>query len=302
MKKNISKIVCVLFIIIIVVLLYIYMNIGEEKETVGQNLQTNTMQEETQIVKRRTIVQELTSLGEIKTSKTEQLKLDTDKRFKRICIAKNDIVKKGEPLLEYTNGTFLYAPYDLVVSNFLVPEKSKEYATKSNYIEVQNIEKFYIEVEVKESEIGKLAVGQPVTIEVNALENKKYTGKVSHINPIGKYENKRSTFKILIEFENDSQRDIKIGMSAFCTVNIKEAKDVIAVPIQSVQKINDEKYVMIKNELGEIQKRVVETGISNSNYVEVQKGLVEGETVIVPKASSEKEEQGITSSITLKGV
>lgn len=301
MKKNRSKIICVLLVAVIVVLGYIYMNIGKEEQSQIKNTKTD-FSEETQTVKKRTIIQQLTSSGEIKTSKTEKLKLNTDKRFKRVCISQNDIVKKGEPILEYTNGSYLYAPYDLVATGISVPEKSKEYCTQMNYIEVQNIEKFYIEMEVKESQIGKLVVGQQVTIEVNALENKTYTGKVSHINPIGIYENKKSVFKVLIEFENDGDRNVKIGMSAFCTVIIQEVKDVIAVPIQSVQKVNKEKYVMIKTQTGEIKKQVVETGISDSNYVEIKTGLSGGENVIVPKASTQKEEKMMESTITLRGM
>lgn len=301
MKKNRSKIICILLVTVIVVLGYIYINIEKEEQSQVQNTKTD-FSEETQIVKKRTIIQQLTSSGEIKTSKIEKLKLNTNKRFKRVCISQNDIVKKGEPILEYTNGSYLYAPYDLVATGISVPEKSKEYCTQMNYIEVQNIEKFYIEMEVKESQIGKLIVGQQVTIEVNALENKTYTGKVSHVNPIGIYENKKSVFKVLIEFENDSDRNVKIGMSAFCTVIIQEAKDVIAVQIQSVQKVNEEKYVMIKTQTGEIKKQVVETGISDSNYVEIKTGLSGGENVIVPKASTQKEEQMMESTITLRGM
>lgn len=301
MKKNMGNIICICLAVVILVLGYIYMNIEKEEQSQISNPKTN-FSEETQIVKKRTIIQQLTNSGEIKTSKTEKLKLNTDKRFKRVCISQNDIVKKGEPILEYTNGSYLYAPYDLVVTGISVPEKSKEYCTKMNYIEVQNIEKFYIEMEVKESQIGKLTVGQQVTIEVNALENKTYTGKVSHINPIGIYENKKSVFKVLIEFENDSDRNVKIGMSAFCTVIIQEAKDVISVPIQSVQKVNEEKYVMIKTQTGEIKKQVVETGISDSNYVEIKTGLSGGENVVVPKASTQKEEQMMESTITLRGM
>lgn len=296
MSRN--KMICVLLIIIIIVLVCVYVTTGNTKTNLNTNTQINSM-EETQIARKRTIVQKLTSSGEIKTSKTERLELNRNKKFKRVCVSQDSIVKKDDPIVEYTNGTYLVAPYDLVVTAVVVPEKTNQNCTELNYIEVQNIEKFYIEMEVKESNINKLQVGQQVTIEVNALEDKIFEGKVSHINPIGKYENKKSVFQVLIEFENDSERQVKIGMSAFCTVIINEAKDVITLPIQSVQEENDKRYVMTKSETGEIKKQFVETGIADSNYVEIKDGISEGQKVIVPNNNSQNTED-IQSTLTLK--
>ena len=55
-----------------------------------------------------------------------------------MCVEDDDTVKAGENLLEYTNGKYLTAPYDLVVIDKSVPEADNK-CTSSNYIEVSNL-------------------------------------------------------------------------------------------------------------------------------------------------------------------
>ena len=47
----------------------------------------------------------------------ETLSLNTDRYFSQMCIEENDLVAGGEPILEYTNGTSLVTPYDLIHLN-----------------------------------------------------------------------------------------------------------------------------------------------------------------------------------------
>ena len=63
-------------------------------------------------------------------------------------------------------------------------------------------------------------------------------------------------------------------MSTSCTVILKEEKEVISVPIDSVSENSDGKqYVTKVNEDGETEEVIVETGIADENYVQILSGL-----------------------------
>ena len=227
-------------------------------------------------VSTQTIINTLTSSGAISSALTEKLSLNTSKYFETICVEENDYVGEGENILEYTDGTYLTAPYNLVVTSISVPE-AESICSTTNYIQVESLDELYMTLSIDESEIGEVEQGQEVEIVVNAFEEKTYTGQIVKINEIGTYNSSGTSFNATVSFENDG--NIKIGMSASCTVILEKVENAISVPIEAVQTQSGEKYVIIVNEDGTTENRIIETGISNDAYVEVKSGLDGTETI-----------------------
>ena len=272
-----KKIKKVLFIIVLMAIVgTITFIIGKQ---IGLNTDTSTTSTtiEEVVVGKQTIKKTLTSSGEIKSSKTEKLELSTSYYFETMCVEEDDTVKKGENILKYTNGEYLKAPYDLVVSSYSVPE-TDTIATSQHYIEVQNLKKLSISLSINENEISNISLDQEVQITLTANSNKTYTGKISKIDSIGTYSASGTTFPVEVSLKNDG--NIKIGMSVSCLINIQELKDVLAVPINSVQINGDRRYVLVV-ENGEKKEVDITTGISNDEYVQVLSGLEGGETIQV---------------------
>ena len=224
-----------------------------------------------EIVGTHDIKKTLTSSGEVQAKTTEKLELTTSYYFKAICVEDDDTVKEGENLLEYTNGKYLTAPYDLVVVSHDLPEAENK-CTSSNYIEVSNLSTLVTTISVNENEINDIEVGQEVAITLTADESKTYTGKVTKVDAVGSYASSGTTFSASIEFENDGY--VKLGMSLSCTVTLKEEKEVISVPIDAIYQNNEGKdYVVKINEDGTLTNTIVELGVANDNYVQIKSGL-----------------------------
>lgn len=273
MKKKNSSLVIILFLMIVLTILcYFYFNKDAFVEETSEEISTYT-------VGLGTIEQKVFGVGEVKESGTEKLELNEYRKFKKIYVKENSLVKKGENILQYTNGDFLTAPYDLVIKTIIVPEEGK-WCYDSHYIEVLNIEKLSLKVNIDETEINKIKIGDKVNITLNALDNRKFTGTVSSINEVGNYNTNGTKFEIEISLENDGT--IKVGMSANCDIKIKEAKDVIIIPIETVQLDGKEKYVMVLKDDGNIEKLKIETGLSNEAFVEVKTGLKGNEKICIP--------------------
>ena len=276
-KKYIIISGIILTIIIASIIATIIINKSKNAET-----SSSTSLVETQ-VSTQTIQKTLTGSGQITTSDTEKLALTTTKYFSTMCVEEDDTVKAGENILKYTDGTYLTATYDCVISSYSVPETGK-ICTSSNYVQVKNVGTLNMTLSVNESEINSISVGQSVSITVNAIENKTYTGTITKIDSVGTYSSSGSTFTATIEFANDG--NIKIGMSASCTIILEEADNCIAVPIAAIQTSGSNKYVIVVKNDGTTENVNVETGISNDNYVQIKSGLSGNETIQMLKTTS----------------
>ena len=215
-----------------------------------------------------------------------------------MCVESGDIISAGENILEYKDGTYLTAEYDCLISTYSVPESGSK-ATSSNYIELQNLETMTMTLSISETEINKVAKGQEVTITVSAIDNKTYTGTIKSVSGIGTYQSSGTTFSSVVEFENDG--NVKPGMSATCSIVIEKAENCVMIPINSVQTNNDEKYVVVVNDDNSTENVTIETGISNSSYVQVTSGLSGGEKIqmvqiVKSNSNNERGDRGSKSS------
>ena len=226
---------------------------------------------------------QLQVLGEVSSNLVEKLELNTYRYLREVLVKNNQLVSEGEPIIKYTNGTYLYAPYNLVIKGISIGEVG-EICQSSHYIEVMDTNNLILTLSVDEADLPSVQVDQEVSITVNAYEEKEYTGRIVEIEQIGTYASNGSKFKTTILFENDG--NIRIGMSANCTITTDKAENVIAVPVSSIQTQRNEKYVVVVNEDGTTKNVTVETGLSNSAYVEIKSGLSGGETVQMIVSSS----------------
>ena len=184
MKKKKSKFwIITLIVIIIVETTFIYYLTVLKNNTTESKTTTTVIQKQATT---QTIQNTLTASAEISTTSTEKLSLNTSRYFKAMCVEENDEIKKGQNILQYTNGTYLTAEYDCLISSYSVPA-TNSICTSSNYIEVKNLDTLQVTISIDETEISKVSKGQEVEITVNAFEDKTYTGTVEKINEAGTY-------------------------------------------------------------------------------------------------------------------
>lgn len=280
-NKKLRKILIIILIIIVFVG-GIFAGKAIEARKYSEDGSSTTTQISETTVSTQTIENTLTSSGEVTSSETEKLDLSTSKYFKTMCVEENDIVKKGGKILKYSDGTYLKADYDCLISSYSVPETGSK-CTSSNYVEVKNMKTLQLNISVDETEINQIKKGQEVKIEISALD-KSITGKITSVNQAGTYSNSGTTFSAVVEFENDC--NAKIGMSASCTIVLEKAENTIAVPIEAVQTNNDKKYVVVVKTDGTTENVTIETGISNDSYVQATSGLSGGETIQMIKQTT----------------
>lgn len=271
MKKK-KKLICWIIILILIIVAVVFV-LRDEEKTDNKIVETQIEKAE---VSQNTIISTLTAPGEVKSADIEKITFNTNYYFLTLCVEKGDYVKAGENLLEYKNGTYITAPFNCVVTDYNIPT-AKEICTSSNYIEVSSVDDLYMDINISEEEIRTINVNQEVEIVANYDESKVYTGIISKINAIGTYSNGRTTFAAITSIKNDGT--LKLGMSATCNVTIEKNENVLTVPIAAVEIEDGKRYVNVVDELGNITRKEIETGISDANNVQVVSGLELGENI-----------------------
>jgi HlyD family secretion protein len=145
-----------------------------------------------------------------------------------------------------------YSPLNGVVAD--IPTRVGEYAvsqlSSTPLMTIADMSTINVEVNVDETEISHVEVGQPAKIKVDALGERELDGKVTQKNPLavaksdtqGGLGNRVNTqeakeFKVTIELENisdDIRNNLRPGMSATATITTKIKQNVIAVPLQAI--------------------------------------------------------------------
>ena len=179
------------------------------------------------------------------------------------------------------------APIDGKISkvNFLVGEQTSQ--AQPVMIMLGN-EKYEIKVDIAESDIAKLKIGNKVTIDLDAFGSDHiFSGHVTFIEPASTVIKDVIYYKTTISFDQDSWNDqIKAGMTANITIVTAEKQNVIYIPQRAV-KIKEavlgqvgEKYVRILV-ADQPQEKSVTIGLRADNgLVEIVSGVAEGDKVI----------------------
>ncbi|MBQ7411012.1 MAG: HlyD family efflux transporter periplasmic adaptor subunit [Clostridia bacterium] len=284
MKKKIFILLICIIVMVAIILIAV-----KSKEDTSKIIETN---EKTAEVSTQSIITTLTAPGEVQSANVEKLTLNTSYYYLTMCAEQDELVKEGENLLKYTNGTYVTAPYDCVITGYSVPEV-KDICTSSNYIQISSVEDLYMDINIGEDKIDKVTSGQEVDIVVSYDETKEYKGTISKINAIGTRGNGATNFAAIASMKNDG--NLKLGMSATCTITLDKHDELTCLPIESIIIEDEKKYVNLLNGDGTTTKTEVETGVADANYVQILSGLelgdeVKYETTTVTVLESEEEE------------
>lgn len=103
---------------------------------------------------------------------------------------------------------------------------------------IANLDVFEVEVEVDETEIGKVGMNQEARIEVDAFPDTAFIGRVNEIGNTAILtgmgtQDQSTNFKVKVVFQ-DTEVRIRPGMSATVDITTNKRPDVLSVPYSAV--------------------------------------------------------------------
>ncbi|MBU1146135.1 efflux RND transporter periplasmic adaptor subunit [Patescibacteria group bacterium] len=175
----------------------------------------------------------------------------------------------------------LKAPTDGKIS-FVNYSAGEQTSSTKAVISMLGKNKFYIEVDIPESDITKVKIGNPVSITLDAYsDDVKFGGQVILIYPAETVIQDVIYYKVKVEI-NESEHEVKSGMTANCDILTSSRENALSVPYRALQQDDiGRKFVRILVNEKPVEKDV-EVGLRGDNgEIEVISGLNAGDKVIV---------------------
>ena len=176
-----------------------------------------------------------------------------------------------------------------------------------------DLSKVRVRALVDEIDVGKVSIGQVVSIKVAAYRDKEFFGIVSKIEPQARIEQNVTTFPVLIDIENDENL-LLLGMNTDVvievlnkevslstpTMSLRTRKDIYSaagilnIPknevdnflIKSVDGENFNRFIVIKETKNGPELTWVKIGASDLSHVEILSGLNNKDTVFILPSKS----------------
>lgn len=236
------------------------------------------------------------------------------------------VEKSGIPISQSAadfRGSNVVAPMDGVVltKNVEIGESITSGVSSFNagtvLFTVADVSRMIVKAGVNEVDIGKIRVGMPVKVTLDAYPKVAFAGKIDRIAPAVRLDDKVRVFDVEIRLDAQG-RELRSGMTANIEVMGEKKSKVLTVPVESVFKRDDQEIVYVKKAIDPktfaeeakqkksdeetkkaekdawkkfFDKRVVTTGLADNAKVEILAGLKAGEEVALEDPTLTKKDQ-----------
>lgn len=151
---------------------------------------------------------------------------------------------------------------------------------------VQQINPVKIYINVSESLYSYIKKGMSVDVELDAIPEKKFEGKISRITPV--IDPQTRTFEVELTVAN-AKEEIKPGMYARATMSYGSRKNIV-VPDRAIVKMmgSGDRFIYVLKADGTVSYQKVELGRRMNDKFEVLSGIADGDEVVVSGQSALK--------------
>ena len=276
-------------------------------------------------VERGDVIQSLTVYGEVAPKQEYTFAFDGD-QVKRIYVKQGERVDKGQVLVELDDtkeklglmqaedalaeakaegiprvikekelayqlakeeyeATTLRAPFAGVVSAVSQGVGSSQ----EDKIVLIDTSELFIEADVDQLDIPRIAPGEEAIATVDAFPNRKWKVKIVSVGGMAEASESTSTVAVTAQFPNP-EPSILPGFTAQMEIITASAIDVLRVPISALIE-EDGGWAVMKLVDGKPQRQSVEVGVTSDQYAEIKSGLHEGDEVVLYPSEGGTEEK-----------
>lgn len=157
----------------------------------------------------------------------------------------------------------------------------------STIMSLPDLASLVVDARVAEIDAGKVRVGQEVRVDLDAIPDRTFEGRVASVatlfSPAG-FDRPMKVLDLTVELERVDQERMRPGMATRIRIVVNHFQDVLTLPLSVIQTENGESFVWVKREGGPV-KRSIKLGRDNGVVAVIKEGLSEGEEVAnVPDA------------------
>jgi HlyD family secretion protein len=239
----------------------------------------------------------------ISKDQLETSKLQSDVSTAQVRAIQSQI-QQAEASLKSTmdnlNKTTFVSPIDGMITSLRVEEGEMAIIGTMNnpgtvLLTIADLSVMEVEVEVDETDVVGVVLGQAANVRVDAYPDTVFKGKVTEIGSsalqkIASTTQESRDFKVVVTLDNPAHK-LKPGLSASADIISAEKKGVLAVPISSLvlrekagagkdKKEAVEEEGVYAVEAGRVKFQPVVKGIAGGMNIEIVSGLKEGQEIV----------------------
>jgi HlyD family secretion protein len=135
-------------------------------------------------------------------------------------------------------------------------------------------------VNISESQIAKIKLGQAVTIEADAFPGEKFTGRVEQIAPQAKVAQNVTSVEVRVSILLTSKK-LATGMNVEAQFAVGQLANALFVPNAAVVRQSQGAGVYVLRQDGKSVFQPIQTGMTSGKQTEVKSGLQGGEQILL---------------------
>ncbi|MBN2495899.1 MAG: efflux RND transporter periplasmic adaptor subunit [Deltaproteobacteria bacterium] len=198
---------------------------------------------------------------------------------------------RGQMAVTASNAVIL-APMDGVIANKML-EKGDMAIPQMPLCTIMAIDRLKVNLDLVETDVPKVHVGQKVHIRLDAYPKRDFTGELTRIMPYMNAATRTNSVEITLDNPGgeNGERLLKPGMYGIAELVVDRKLGVLAAPEPALLLDNqllarqkkDEilRKAFVIDEAGSALKRIVRLGVRKGSYYEILAGLTEGERIVV---------------------
>lgn len=181
-------------------------------------------------------------------------------------------------------GVVVYAKQGRGGSGGQPVEEGMNIRMGQNLITLPDTSKMVVEFTIHESRIEQVALGQQVTIRLDAFPDRTFTGRVTTVGSLPSATSRMGNstvknYKTTVTVDGNNSDDVlRPGMNAKVEILVDLVRDVLLVPVDAVQRDRSTYYVW-KETVADPIAQVIRLGRNNETHVAVAEGVQEGDRV-----------------------
>lgn len=251
-------------------------------------------------------------VGEIMPRNVVDINSQASGRITELLVQEGQRVKAGDKLLVVQAGRSdsekympkpISAPMDGVImrcakqgstsKDYRVGDRvsgSYESTDPTCIFQLADMSSMVINMKISEMDILKLREEMPVEVKVDAVQDRKFHGKIGMIalqaeSGSGNQGDSKS-FRVRVDIL-DSAPNLRAGMSARTSIVLKEKKGVLKIPLTAFFDDKGAYYVYKYSKDGRHAKLPVASGLRSDTEIEITEGLKEGDTLLTVKPTGD---------------
>ncbi len=223
-------------------------------------------------------------------------------------LAKNALERAQKELRQVEDSiskTRISAPFDCTVLTRPVSigqavSGSGGFNSGTEIMSVANLNNMVVLAHINQSDVTHLSPGQRVDIAVESAADLKMTGVIERIAPQAALKNNLKGYDARIVIKKIDSK-VRPGMTANLSIPVVSAESTLAVPISTVfSEPNSttkemERFVYVKKEEF-YERRIIQVGVSDNNYVEVTDGLAKGDLICLEEPPDDSDIRTVTGA------